>query len=255
LTEISVFRLSKFHPRVALWRAAANIGPLPTLVRARNAAAWQDFWRTEDKEVVFGDYAKGSPLRNWLAERCNALGPDSVLELGSNVGANLQAIWRANSNIRLYGVELSENAVAWGLKHMPEGCEAKLMTGSMADLSGVLARNGIDAVDVVFSCTATMHVNDEIFAAARQQALKIARKAVVHLEYHAWTPAELQNGRNWRSSFLSDRWIRDYVAEYEAQPGVARVEYFRVPPEINIARPIGRLMVNDMTGLIVAHLN
>ena len=229
------------------------MGPFPVLVRARNAAAWQDFWRTEDKEAVFRDYAKASPLRDWLAEKCDALAPDSVLELGSNVGANLQAIWRANRDIRLYGIELNANAVEWGLKHMPEGCRAKLMTGSMADIEGVLGRNGIDAVDVVFSCGATMHVNDEIFAAARQQALKVARKAVVHLEYHAWTPAELQNGRNWRSSFLSDRWVRDYVAEYESQPGVARVEYFRIPPSINIARPIGRLMVNDMTALIVAH--
>ena len=248
-----MFRLSKFRPRVALWRAATSIGPLPVLVRARNAASWQDFWRTEDKEAVFRDYAKTSPLRDWLAEKCNALGADFVLELGSNVGANLQAIWRANKNIKLYGIELNANAVEWGLKHMPEGCEARLMTGSMADIEGVLARNGIDSVDVVFSCGATMHVNDEIFAAARQQALKIARKAVVHLEYHAWTPAELQNGRNWRSSFMSDRWIRDYIAEYESQPGVSRVEYFRIPPNINIARPIGRLMVNDTTALIVAH--
>ena len=29
-------------------------------------------------------------------------------------------------------------------------------------------------------------------------------------------------------------------------PGVARVEYFRIPPEINVARNIGRLMVNDI---------
>jgi hypothetical protein len=99
-----------------------------------------------------------------------------------------------------------------------------------------------------------MHVNDEIFGAAKQQALRVARKAIVHLEYNAWTPAELQNGRNWRSSFLSDRWVRDYVAEYESLPGIARVEYFRVPPEINIARNIGRLMVNDITGLIIAYL-
>jgi hypothetical protein len=249
-----VFRLSNFHPRVALWRAATNIGPLPVLVRAKNAAAWQNFWRTEDNEAVFHSYAKGSPLRDWLANRCNALGCDSVLELGSNVGANLQAFWRTNKNIKLYGIELNENAVEWGTKNMPEGCEASLMAGSMADVEGVLARNGVEAVDIVFSCGATMHVNDEIFAAAKQQALKVARKAVVHLEYHAWTPAELQNGRNWRSSFLSDRWARDYVAEYESMPGVTRVEYFRIPPQINVARSIGRLMVNDMTGLIIAHL-
>ncbi len=248
-----MFRLSNFHPRVALWRAATNIGPLPILVRAKNAATWQDFWRSEDSEAVFRDYAKGSPLRDWFAKKCVTLGPESVLELGCNVGANLQAFWKTDKNIKLYGIELNENAVRWGTKNMPEGCEARLMTGSMADVQGVLARNSIDAADIVFSCGATMHVNDEIFAAAKQQALKVARKAVVHLEYNAWTPAELQNGRNWRSSFLSDRWVRDYVAEYESQPGVARVEYFRVPPEINVARNIGRLMVNDITGLIIAY--
>lgn len=136
---------------------------------------------------------------------------------------------------------------------MPEGCQARLITGSMADAAGVLARNGIDAVDVVFSCGATMHVNDEIFAATKQQALRIARKAIVHLEYNAWTPAELQNGRNWRSSVLSDRWVRDYVAEYESSPGIAHVECLRIPPEINTARNIGRLVVNDVTGLIIAY--
>jgi hypothetical protein len=249
-----VFRLSNFHPRVLLRRVLTNLGPLPVLVRARDATSWQSFWRTESKDVVFREYAKGSPLREWLARKCVDLGPGSVLELGSNVGANLQALWRADGNLKLYGIELNENAVNWGIGNMPGGCGARLMTGSMADIQGVLARNGLDAVDIVFSCGATMHVNDEIFAAAKQQALKVARKAIVHLEYNAWTPAELKNGRNWRSSFLSDRWVRDYVAEYESQPGVTRVEYFRVPPEMNVARNIGRLWVNDLTGLVVAHL-
>ncbi|UPK02106.1 class I SAM-dependent methyltransferase [Bradyrhizobium sp. 170] len=249
-----MFRLSNFHPRTALWRAVTNIGPLPVLIRAKTSTTWQDFWRTEGAEAVFKDYARPSPLRDWLAAKLVSLAPTSVLELGSNVGANLHAIWKANAQIRLYGVELNENAVKWGTQNMPTGCEARLMAGSMSDLEGVLARNGIGPVDIVFSCGATMHVNDDIFAAAKQQALKMARKAIVHVEYHAWTPADLQNGRNWRSSFLSDRWVRDYVAEYESMPEVARVEYFRIPPEMNVTRNIGRLMVNDMTGLIIAYL-
>jgi phospholipid N-methyltransferase len=248
-----VFRLPSFHPKVLLWRAATNIGPLPVLARARNAAFWQDFWRTEESEATFRDYAKNSALRDWLAKQCVALQPETVVELGPNVGANLQAIWRADRNIKLYGVELNDNAVRWGMQHMPEGCGAQLMTGSMADLGSVLGRNGIGEVDVIFSCGAAMHVNDEIFSAAKQQAFKLARKAIVHVEYNAWTPAELQNGRNWRSSFLSDRWIRDYVAEYEAMPGVARVDCIRIPPEINVARNIGRLWINDMTALIIVH--
>ena len=249
-----MFRSSKYHPRVVLWRALTNLGPLPVLARARDAGTWQDFWRTETLDAVFQNYAKGSPLRDWFAKQCVGLGAQSVLELGSNVGANLQALWKADANLKLYGIELNENAVNWGTRNMPDGCGARLMTGSMADIEGVLVRNGVDGVDIVYSCAATMHVNDEIFAAAKQQALKVARKAIVHLEYNAWTPAEMKNGRNWRSSFLSDRWIRDYVTEYESMPGVTRVECLRVPPEINVARNIGRLWVNDMTALIIVHL-
>lgn len=249
-----MFRLSKYHPRVVLWRALTNMGPLPVLARSRDAATWQNFWRTETQDAVFENYAKGSPLRDWFARKCVDLGPQSMVELGSNVGANLQALWKADGNLKLYGIELNENAVNWGAKNMPDGCGIRLMTGSMADIEGVLSRNGVDGVDIVYSCAATMHVNDEIFAAAKKQALKVARKAIVHLEYNAWTPAEMKNGRNWRSSFLSDRWIRDYVAEYESMPGVTRVECLRVPPEINIARNIGRLWVNDMTAMVIVHL-
>lgn len=249
-----MFRLSNFHPKIALWRAATRIGPLPVLVRGKPSATWQEFWRTERADAVFEHYAEPSPLRDWLAAKLVSLEPASVVELGSNVGANLRAVWKADDRIKLYGVELNENAVKWGMQNKPTGCDVRLMAGSMSDLEGVLARNNVGPVDVVFSCGATMHVNDDIFAAARQQAVKAARKAVVHVEYHAWTPADFQNGRRWRSSFLSDRWVRDYIAEYEAMPEVARVEYFRIPPEMNVARNIGKLMVNDMTGMIVAHI-
>lgn len=249
-----MFRLPNFHPRIALWRAASKIGPVPVLVRGKPSATWQEFWRTEGAEAVFKHYLEPSALRDWLAAKIVSLQPDSVLELGSNVGANLRAIWKANDHVKLYGVELNENAVKWGMQNMPTGCDARLMAGSMADLEGVLARNGVGPVDVVFSRAAAMHVNDDIFAAAKRQALKVARKAIVHLEYHAWTPADFQNGRNWRAWFLSDRWVRDYVAEYESMPEVARVEYFRIPPELNVTSYIGKFIVNDMTGLIVAHL-
>ena len=99
-----------------------------------------------------------------------------------------------------------------------------------------------------------MHCDDEIFAKAKAAALSIAQKAIVHLEYHAWTPADLHNGRQWRSSFLSDRWIRDYVGEYEGHGRVARIETRAVPLKINRSDTVGRIMISDATGLVVAHL-
>ncbi|XUJ34929.1 hypothetical protein ACQ5SK_03255 [Bradyrhizobium japonicum] len=249
-----MFRLPSFHPKVLLWRAATNIGPLPVLVRARSLPYGRISGGPKgarQRSRLCKEYALAGLACELLRRPAAGIGGRTRPECR----ANLQAIWRADRNIKLYGVELNDNAVKWGMQHMPEGCGAKLLTGSMADVAGVLQRNGIEGADVVFSCGATMHVNDEIFAAAKQQALKLARKAIIHVEYNAWTPAELQNGRNWRSSFLSDRWVRDYVAEYESMPGVSRVDCIRIPPEINVARNIGRLWINDMTAMIVVHRN
>lgn len=100
-----------------------------------------------------------------------------------------------------------------------------------------------------------MHCDDDIFAKAKEAALKLAKRAVVHLEFNAWSPAEYQNMRGFRSSFLSDRWIRDYVGEYRGQPRVARIETIAVPFDINFVDNIGRFMVSDVTGLIIVHLN
>jgi hypothetical protein len=88
------------------------------LVKPRTAEAWQQHWRERDSDAVFRRYAELTPLREWLASRIVALGPRSVVELGCNVGANLQALWNADATLRLHGVELSANAAEWGRDHL-----------------------------------------------------------------------------------------------------------------------------------------
>jgi hypothetical protein len=72
-----------------------------------------------------------------------------------------------------------------------------------------------------------MHCDDNIFARTKEAALGLAKNAVVHMEFNAWSPADLQNMRNWRSSFLSDRWIRDYPGEYRGHPRVRKIRNHR----------------------------
>jgi len=234
--------------RYRLWRLASTAMPLPTFIRARTSEHWQSYWR-ERSGRGHESYLPRTELKKWLAKQIVELAPKSVLEFGCNVGGNLREIADLDSSIKLHGIELNEEAIARGQREvLPAGAE--VIQGSMADTASLFKGQA----DIVFSSAATMHCDDEIFAAAKAAALSIARKAIVHLEYHAWTPADLYNGRKWHSSFLSDRWIRDYVGEYESHPRVARVETRAVPLKINRSDTIGRIMISDATGLVVVHL-
>jgi SAM-dependent methyltransferase len=237
----------------ALWRMAISATPLPILARARESAFWQRHWREKISDAEFPAYAASTKLKKWFARHVADLSPASVLELGCNVGANLREIGSLNPSIKLHGIELNGRAIAYGNANVvPSGCA--LIQGSMADAKLLMKANDIDDVDVVFTSAAAMHCDDDIFAAAKEAALSLATKAIVHLEFNAWTPADLDNFRRWRSSFLSDRWIRDYPGEYANHPRVDRIETIAVPLDLNFVDNIGRLMVSDVSGLVIMHL-
>jgi SAM-dependent methyltransferase len=183
-----------------------------------------------------------------LLSKSFKLSPSSVLELGCNVGGNLREISAIDPKVELNGIELNEQAIALGKSEVVPS--AHFIKGSMANAAALFDRSA----DVVFTSAAAMHCDDDIFRRAKSAALKIALKAIIHLEFHAWTPADLSNARKWRSSFLSDRWMRDYIGEYQTHPRVETIEAKPIPFAINPADNIGRVMVNDVTGLIVVRL-
>jgi SAM-dependent methyltransferase len=234
--------------KLRLWKLAMAATPFPVFVRARDSGYWQRHWKERSGRGL-ESYSERTELNNWLARQIVGLTPKSVLELGCNVGGNLREIALLDPSIQLSGIELSRDAIDFGNREVILA-GTKIIQGSMADASSLFEGKA----DVVFSSAATMHCDDDIFAKAKEAALSIARKAVVHLEYHAWTPADLHNGRQWRSSFLSDRWIRNYVSEYENDPRVESIETRAVPAAINRTDTIGRIMITDATGLIIVHL-
>lgn len=231
-----------------VWRLLMRATPFPVFAKARGSEFWQDHWRERQPQQELNAYAQATPMKAWFAERIVELNPASVLELGCNVGGNLKSISAIAPDAELNGIELNEMAIAYGKSHVAPA--ANFIRGSMADASRLFGRSA----DVVFTSAAAMHCDDDIFAKAKSAALSIARKAIVHLEFHAWTPADLYNARQWRSSFLSDRWIRDYVGEYLDHPRVEGIETRAIPLAINEAANIGRLLVNDVTGLVVVRL-
>jgi SAM-dependent methyltransferase len=227
--------------------------PFPVFAKARDSAYWQKHWKEKQHANEFGGYAEPTPLKKWFARQVVDLRPKSVLELGCNVGANLREIHALDASANLYGIELNDRAIKHGIENVV-GKNAQLIQGSMADAKLLMQQRNISEVDVVFSSAAAMHCDDNIFAAAKDAALSLATKAIVHLEFNAWSPADLHNWRSWRNSFVSDRWIRDYVGEYRGHPKVDRIETVGIPLDINFMDNIGRVMVSDVTGLVIVHL-
>ncbi|MBR0695913.1 methyltransferase domain-containing protein [Bradyrhizobium lablabi] len=232
---------------------AISATPIPVLARARESSFWQKHWRETISDAEFPGYAQATDLKKWFAQQVASLAPGSVLEFGCNVGANLREIGVLCPATQLYGIELNERAIAWS-KANGVAPTARFVCGSMGDAEALMQGIGVDQVDVVFTSAAAMHCDDAIFASAKAAALKVARRAIVHMEFNAWSPADLQNARNWRSSFLSDRWIRDYPGEYSGHHRVERIETIGVPLAINYVDSIGRLLVSDVNGLVVVHL-
>ncbi|QPF93883.1 class I SAM-dependent methyltransferase [Bradyrhizobium commune] len=227
--------------------------PFPIFAKARDSDYWQKHWKEKQHTNEFGGYAASTPLKKWFARQVVDLRPKSVLELGCNVGANLREINALDASANLYGIELNDRAIQHGIENVV-GKNAQLIQGSMADAKSLMQRRNVPEVDVVFSSAAAMHCDDNIFAAAKDAALSLATKAIVHLEFNAWSPADLHNWRGWRNSFVSDRWIRDYAGEYRGHPRVERIETVGIPLDINFMDNIGRVMVSDVTGLVIVHL-
>lgn len=236
-----------------IWRAAMKIAPLPVLARPRDSAYWQRHWREKQPAEEFGGYAISTDLKKWFARQVVDLKPRTVLELGCNVGANLREIAALDPSVKLYGIELNERAIEWSAKNGVAPKDATIMCGSMADAKSLMQQNGANEVDIVFTSAAAMHCDDDIFALTKDAALTLARRAIMHLEFNAWTPADLQNWRSWRNSFASDRWIRDYTAEYQ-DCGAAEIKAIAIPHDVNHTGSIGRMKVNDVTGLVVVKL-
>jgi len=249
-----MLRLSSGSLKHRLWRLAMRATPVPILARPRESSFWQRHWGEAISDAELPGYARSTDLKKWFARQLvEGLKPSSVLELGCNVGANLREIHALDPSIKLHGIELNQRAIDYGsAKVVPGG--ATLIQGSMADTMQLAATHGLGEVDVVFTSAAAMHCDDNIFAKAKEAALVLAKNAIVHMEFNAWSPADLQNMRNWRSSFLSDRWIRDYPGEYRGHPRVRKIETIAVPLDINFVDNIGRMMISDVTGMIVVHL-
>jgi spore coat polysaccharide biosynthesis protein SpsF len=128
-----------------------------------------------------------------LAPRARALGavlaacptpPDSILEVGANIGRNLMALARC-TDARLYGVEPFEAAY----RRMAEALGSRLAGSACA--TGQALPFDDAAVDMVFTSGVLIHVAPADLPAVTGEIVRVARRYVWCNEYFTKRPEEI----------------------------------------------------------------
>jgi len=101
----------------------------------------------------------------------------SVLEVGSNVGANLQWIARRLPGARLSGIDLNSSALEKARQRLPQ---AELRQGSATGLPFADAN-----FDLVFTTGVLIHLAREILPQVMSEVVRCSRRYVLCGEYYA----------------------------------------------------------------------
>lgn len=151
----------------------------------REMTAQERFWQGEFGDAYADRNAGAAAVASSLAFFGRALARtgtlDSVLELGTNRGLNLQALRALLPTAQLQGVELNAKACALAR----ELDVADVWEGSLFDYP--LAR----AFDLAFTKGVLIHLPPETLAAAYDKLHQASRRFILVAEYYNPTPVEV----------------------------------------------------------------
>jgi len=157
-----------------------------------------EFWRADfgDGYVERNrlDWAKRVPFWRHIIDRTNA---QSFLEVGCNIGLNLQAIRSLNSEFMMTGCDVNSKALG---EATAAGFDVLQQEGHLiADLLGP------ECCDLAFTCGVLIHVSPDQLQAT-MEAIKTASSAyVLAVEYEAQEETEVEYrghaGRLWKRPY------------------------------------------------------
>jgi spore coat polysaccharide biosynthesis protein SpsF len=142
--------------------------------------------------------------------RCTS-GISSVIELGSNIGLNLQAIKQLLPNTKMAAIEINKSAVEH-LKNIPE---LKIYNSSILDV------NIEEKHDLSFIKGVLIHIDPNSLVKAYETLYKSSKKYICIAEYYNPTPVEI-NYRGHKDRLFK----RDFAGEMlEKYPDLKLIDY------------------------------
>lgn len=136
---------------------------------------------------------------------------DSVLELGCNVGLNLDALSLIDSNLTLSGVELNEEAAKIAANKKVATIHQKTIVEPF-DLGATY--------DLTFSKTVLIHINPVKLPIVYENLVRHSRKYVLICEYYNPTPVTIDYRGHSEKLFK-----RDFAGELIDSHGLRLVKY------------------------------
>lgn len=140
-----------------------------------------------------------------------ATGICSVLELGCNIGLNLDALHRIDPGLTLSGYEINKEAVAIA---RGKGI-AQIVPETIIDKIA-----GEASFDLVFTKTVLIHINPEYLAQVYENLHRLSRRYVMVCEYYNPTPVTV-NYRGHKDRLFK----RDFAGELIERFGLKLVDY------------------------------
>lgn len=125
-------------------------------------------------------------VRNWgrILRTAIAPAPQSVLEVGCNIGQNLVALSSFASD--LHGIEPNAQVVELARRH-PALAKADIRCGHGGELPFATA-----SIDLVFTAGVLIHVAPESLPKVVDEIVRVSRRYVVCIEYFSPTPVAIQ---------------------------------------------------------------
>lgn len=143
------------------------------------------YWLRPDDEInkaesYQGPMSRSIYLGNLIKEFCG--GVSSVLELGCNIGRNLNYLCQELS-LNVSGVEISDHALSLMHQFYPLLKSIKIFSG---DMTSVITEIPDKSYDVVFSMAALMHLHPDTPEDFWKHVVRVAKKHIITIEYEGY---------------------------------------------------------------------
>ncbi len=181
------------------------------------------WWKIRQVDEMVGRSLR-HPHRAFLVERIGRFAPfESLLEVGCNAGPNLVVLGRTYPDARLYGIDISAQAIKVAEKVLVQDAigNASVSMGRADDLH----RFADKSIDVALTDATLMYVGPDKIARALSELVRVARKVLI---FNEWCLFE-GDCPGVRAYWYDAHWVHDYQALLSDMPGVRTVRVERLP--------------------------
>lgn len=160
--------------------------------------------RNDDKRILAGNQRLFSKILT------PAVGVESAIELGCNIGLNLEALKWVDPAIRLTGVEINERAA----KIASDKGIADIRQGS------ILEPLDVETADLTFTKTVLIHINPDRLNDVYDNLVNLSNRYVLVVEYYNPAPVTVSYRGNSEKLFK-----RDFAGELMDRHDLKLVDY------------------------------